>query len=475
MKNKFFVFFICCCCLLTVPVVLSVPAGALDSGTASITGNVILVCYHITVTGIDTSHATVSWKTNGNANSTVEYGTTTHYGSLSADGVMLKDHTISLSGLSPGTVYHYRVISGDLFSNRAVSADLTFITTALPAPTTAPTTAPTLPPTPAPYYGRGGGGGGRSNTYTGPGTLQQSGLPELPQQPDLPQQPGLPGQPASQNVQSSQIYPIGFPGLIYNADGQGTLIIGISAARDAVAAVTIYSDRVEVYQHHSPGVLLTFWGNNFKTGNGNITGIAPRAEFVIDPLNSTLALGNVSGSVHATLPALTGWATIDLTIPGDLSADTLNQFQDILSSNGLQLDTVAYTLNVQKVNLTTGPANVTFTIPASWVDGHGGKDAVRITRISEESGKQELIDTVYEGVDADGNMIFRGDSPNGTSLFGLVTAEAPAATQQAHSNVSMFVRLIDILMNNPVVFIGVIALVVAITYFVWWKREFFQD
>ncbi len=47
------------------------------TGKVAISGNVRLVVYDITVTGIGTSHTTVSWKTNGNANSTVEYGPTT--------------------------------------------------------------------------------------------------------------------------------------------------------------------------------------------------------------------------------------------------------------------------------------------------------------------------------------------------------------------------------------------------------------
>jgi hypothetical protein len=125
-EKKSLVFIIICCCLLTLPVFLSVPAGALQSGTTAITGIVPLVVYDITVTGIDTSHATVSWKTNGDANSTVGYGTTTSYGSLSTNGLMVKDHTIYLNNLLPGTVYHFRVRSADIVGNRAVSADLTF-------------------------------------------------------------------------------------------------------------------------------------------------------------------------------------------------------------------------------------------------------------------------------------------------------------------------------------------------------------
>jgi hypothetical protein len=219
-------------------------------------------------------------------------------------------------------------------------------------------------------------------------------------------------------------------------------------------------------------VLFTFWGYNLTIKNRNITAPVSRAEFVTDPINATLALGSVSGSVHAVLSELIQRGNIDLTLSGDVSTDTQNQFRDILNRNGLQLDTAAFTLDVHKVNVTTGPANVTFAIPASWVDAHGGKDAVRIIRISEETGEQELIDTVYGGVDAQGDMIFRGDSPNGTSLFGLVTAGTTAAAQEAHLNGGMFGQsLIGIPMPYLVVLIGVIALLAVIAYFGWQYRQ----
>ncbi|MGD0535734.1 MAG: fibronectin type III domain-containing protein [Methanoregula sp.] len=451
--KKSLVFVIFCCCLITVPVFLAGPAGALNSGKITITANLQLITYNLAISGVDFYDATVTWKTNGNTNSTVEYGTTTSYGSLSTDGVMVESHTISLHNLVPGTVYHYRVTSIDIYGNRAVSADSTFTTMAIPV-----TAVPAS---------HGAGGSYYSNTFTG-----VLGPPQQPVKPEGSQQPGFPVQPASLSGQAFQSYPIGWsPGIIYNADGQGTLFVGIDSAHAAGATVTIFADRIEIYQHHSPGVLFTFWGNNLTINNGNITGLVSRAEFVTDPLNATLVPGTVSGSVHATLLKLIQRGTIDLTLSGDVSTDTQNQFRDILSRNGLPLDAVALTLDVHKVNLTTGPANVTFAIPASWVDAHGGKDAVRITRISEETGKQELIDTIYEGVDAQGDMIFRGDSPNGTSLFGLVTAGTTAAAQETHPNGGMFASLIGIPMPYLVVLIGVIALLAVTAYFGWQYRQ----
>ncbi len=76
-KKKSLVFVIFCCCLITVPVFLAGPAGALNSGKITITANLQLITYNLAVTGVDFYDATVTWKTNGNTNSTVEYGTTT--------------------------------------------------------------------------------------------------------------------------------------------------------------------------------------------------------------------------------------------------------------------------------------------------------------------------------------------------------------------------------------------------------------
>ncbi|MFZ1128383.1 IPT/TIG domain-containing protein [Methanoregula sp.] len=231
---------------------------------------------------------------------------------------------------------------------------------------------------------------------------------------------------------ASRSYTMGFPGLSYTVTGNNTLVINKSAAQAAGATVTMYPDRVEVYQHNPSGILITFWGNDFTGDEGNLTGPVSHAVFLTDPLNATLAFGNVTGSVQATLPALTRPVSIGVAIPGNLSADTLYRFEKIFASNYLQINGVAYTISVKKVNLANAPANITFTIPASWVDQRGGNEAVRITRISDETGMPEMINTTYEGLDAQGNMIFCGDSPGGTSLFGLLTLIHPFAVNAHH-------------------------------------------
>lgn len=89
------------------------------------------------------SGATVSATVNPNGAATsyhFEYGTTTGYGSNTAAtsaGSGTADMSVSanLTGLSPGTVYHYRVVA-DNSAGKTPGADKTFTTTAPPSVTT---------------------------------------------------------------------------------------------------------------------------------------------------------------------------------------------------------------------------------------------------------------------------------------------------------------------------------------------------
>ena len=79
-----------------------------------------------------TSAATVSWTTDEPATSQVQYGTTTAYGSQTAlDSTLVTAHAQVLTGLSPNTVYHYRVLSRDGAGNLSTGTDSTFTTAAV--------------------------------------------------------------------------------------------------------------------------------------------------------------------------------------------------------------------------------------------------------------------------------------------------------------------------------------------------------
>jgi hypothetical protein len=79
--------------------------------------------------GVTASAAAITWTTNEAADSQVQYGTTASYGSgTSVNSALTGSHSQNLSGLSPATLYHYRVMSRDAAGNLAVSGDYTIVT-----------------------------------------------------------------------------------------------------------------------------------------------------------------------------------------------------------------------------------------------------------------------------------------------------------------------------------------------------------
>lgn len=97
---------------------------------------------------ITSGGAVITWVTDKAADSGIEYGPTTAYGNtLTVSSPLVINHQMNLIGLTPATLYHYRVLSKDAAGNLARSGDLTF-TTAPPQPPPPPvagTSEPELP------------------------------------------------------------------------------------------------------------------------------------------------------------------------------------------------------------------------------------------------------------------------------------------------------------------------------------------
>jgi len=88
------------------------------------------------------SGANITWATNENSDTQVEYGTTTAYGSSTTlNPNLVTAHPQALGSLASATLHHYRVKSRDAAGNLAVSADFTFTT----PDTTRPTVSLTAP------------------------------------------------------------------------------------------------------------------------------------------------------------------------------------------------------------------------------------------------------------------------------------------------------------------------------------------
>ena len=102
---------------------LTLPLDDLDAAAPVLSG--------IQATGIAATSATIRWTSDEPSSSLVRYGPTTAYpGSASVAG-LTTDHAVTLSGLAPSRLYHFRVVSTDQAGNTATSADGTFRTGSL--------------------------------------------------------------------------------------------------------------------------------------------------------------------------------------------------------------------------------------------------------------------------------------------------------------------------------------------------------
>jgi hypothetical protein len=120
----------------------SVQGSLVDSGN--------IVISNIQVSQISTSSAIVSWDTDNVTSSIIHFGTSAGYGQNTAvDSSLELAHQQTITGLAPGTTYHFQVGGKDQNGNIAASTDSTFLTQANIA------NAPT--------------GGGGTTTTTSPG------------------------------------------------------------------------------------------------------------------------------------------------------------------------------------------------------------------------------------------------------------------------------------------------------------------
>jgi hypothetical protein len=113
--------------LTTTPPSSTPPTGGLSA--SDVTPPTIR---NVKVTSVTETSAVITWTTDEPATSQVEYETATSYGSTTPmDANLVTSHSVTLSGLSASTTYHFKVKSKDASGNETVDSDRTFTTSAV--------------------------------------------------------------------------------------------------------------------------------------------------------------------------------------------------------------------------------------------------------------------------------------------------------------------------------------------------------
>ncbi|HNB35731.1 MAG TPA: DUF4082 domain-containing protein, partial [Anaerolineales bacterium] len=82
----------------------------------------------VTTTNNPDGSTTITWTTDENSDSRVDYGTVSGALNLNlSDAALVKSHSITLSGLTPGTTYYFSVTSKDASNNSAASTQASFV------------------------------------------------------------------------------------------------------------------------------------------------------------------------------------------------------------------------------------------------------------------------------------------------------------------------------------------------------------
>ncbi len=133
------------------------PFSCTGDTSITITDNNPPVIETLSASALATS-ATINWTTDKPTDARVDYGLTSSYDSSVTDATFSTSHTVTITGLTATTTYHYMVTSVDQGSNSVTSDDATFITAAAP------------PPPPPSDTGGGSGSGGSGSTTSPIGT-----------------------------------------------------------------------------------------------------------------------------------------------------------------------------------------------------------------------------------------------------------------------------------------------------------------
>jgi peptidoglycan hydrolase-like protein with peptidoglycan-binding domain len=84
--------------------------------------------YDVEIAQIYNTSVVIEWKTDERATTQIDYGLTSEYGDISLNNNLVTRHERTILGLSPNTIYHYRIVARDDAGNTETTGDASFTT-----------------------------------------------------------------------------------------------------------------------------------------------------------------------------------------------------------------------------------------------------------------------------------------------------------------------------------------------------------
>jgi len=88
---------------------------------------------NVQITNVAEDSVTITWDTDEDADSLVNYGLQENYGIVHIPVIDRTTHSITLDALEPGRTYYFRVVSSDLEGNQGISANYKVLTDGTPS------------------------------------------------------------------------------------------------------------------------------------------------------------------------------------------------------------------------------------------------------------------------------------------------------------------------------------------------------
>jgi len=87
---------------------------------------------NVSIFEVDETSVTITWETDEDSDSTVNYGLKEDYGIVRIPEADKVQHTVTIDSLEPGRTYYFRVVSSDEVGNQGISANYKVVTDGTP-------------------------------------------------------------------------------------------------------------------------------------------------------------------------------------------------------------------------------------------------------------------------------------------------------------------------------------------------------